>query len=157
MYTNTHNGAPVPTMHSARNLKTRPEGLNYAELGMVVRKAIVEGRIVPGPVMQICDDDPETPKIRNPRSHGTRNCKVCGSEYEALSYTVQTCGDKCRHIARSESAKARHTPFAREVVQCVICGVNPTSSVKSTTCSNECRVLLKRQKSLAALVKKEGK
>lgn len=144
-------------MHSARNLKTRPEGLNYAELGMIVRKAIVEGRIVPGPVMQICDDDAEAPKIRNPRSHGTRNCKVCGNEYEALSYTVQTCGVECRHIARSESAKARHRPCTKDLVHCVICGVKPTSSDKSTTCSNECRVVLKRQKSLAALAKKEGK
>lgn len=122
---------------------------------MVVRKAIVEGRIIPGPPMQICDDT-ETPKIRDPRFHGMRNCKVCGVEYRAMSYTVQTCSDECRHVARSESAKARYTPSAREVAECVICGVKPTSSVKSTTCSNECRVLLKRQKSLAALAKKEG-
>lgn len=79
--------------------------LDYMDLGMIVRKAIVEGRIKPGPPMQIASDT-DIPKLRI-RDFHAKPCNTCGIEFTPQSNTAKNCSRACTQIAQSIAAKNR--------------------------------------------------
>jgi predicted nucleic acid-binding Zn ribbon protein len=139
------NGAPLITRSCVGG--RRWHGLDYEGFGRIIRQAVAEGKIIPGPPMVL-----ESIRQQKPQRFGKKICVLCKKEYQAGSYHVKTCSEKCRNILRSESAmnRAQRDKEMRGPVVvklCEVCGQKPTSNRRSRTCGETCRnILIQRVK-----------
>lgn len=76
------------------------------------------------------------------------NCKICGTQFDAIRETQVTCSEKCREKWRSKNRIRTVKPMASITYTCKYCGkdYHPKTKDRMTYCSRECAYADKKAK-----------